>query len=343
MAIQKRIAIAFRTRSDTDVCARSRDASGFINFLLSSPFTSGPPGYWGNYVRAAAQITRDGYAIQNGIDAFVASDLPLAAGLSSSSALLVAFSLALLEANKIGFTLNELTALLPYGEQFVGTRGGGMDHVAILASRAGCATLINSFEPLAIEYVPVPKAWRFLVAHSLLNAEKSGAVRAEYNARREAGSRALQKLGFHSYRQALASDIENSAGALIDETERNVFLHVTSEARRVQDAAAALRAANLDVFGRILSASHASLRDKLVVSLPQIDDLVQCAVQAGAFGARLTGAGFGGCVVCLCTDENVELVRGRLIESYYATRTGFEPDKHLFIAEPSAGAIAPEP
>lgn len=342
MAIQKRIAIAFRSRSDTTVCARSRATPGLVNFPLNSPFTSGPPGFWGNYVHAAAYVTHSGFALQDGIDAFVATDLPMAAGLSSSSALLVAFSLALLAANKIDTSLNELTRLLPDGEQLVGTRGGAMDHVAILASRAGYATLINSFDPPAVEYVPVPAGWRFLVAHSLVNAEKSGARRVEYNARREAGSRALQTLGFHTYREALEHDAESCTAALMDESERNAFLHVTTEARRVQDAAAALRAADLHKFAQLLSASHGSLRDRLGVSLPQIDELVQCAIKAGAFGARLTGAGFGGCVVCLCSDENVEVVRSRLIETYYAQRPGFEPDEHLFIAEPSAGALSPQ-
>jgi galactokinase len=343
MAIRKQIVIAFRSRSDTSVCAISEEMSGVVNVQLNSPFTSGPPGYWGNYVRAAAQVAQTGNALQTGIDAFIASDLPMAAGLSSSSALLIALSLALLHANQIELDLSKLTALLAEGEQLVGTRGGGMDHVAILASRAGFATLIQSFDPLAIDYVPVPANWRFLVAHSLVSAEKSGAMRTEYNARREAGAQALQELGLASYREALTKKVENCAAALRDESERNAFLHVTTEARRVQDATEALRAADASRFGHILSASHASLRDRLGVSLPQIDLLVECTLAGGALGARLTGAGFGGCVVALCTSENVERVRTRLIETYYAQRAGFEPDKHLFIAEPSAGALSPEP
>jgi len=339
IAIQKRIVMAFQPHADRAIRAISHLAADPAEFPLSSPFTSGPPGHWSNYVQAAACAIETRHKLARGIDAFVASDLPLASGLSSSSALLVAFSLALLRANEIEMTLQELTDVLPDGEQLVGTRGGAMDHVAILASRTGFATRINSFLPLEIDYVRVPPEWRFLVAHSLVNAEKSGALRAEYNARRTAGTRAIEKLGFASYREAIAKCDEHCAAALAEEHERSAFLHVTGEARRVQDASVALRGRDIATFGRLLCESHASLRDRLRVSVPEIDRLVDLAVRAGALGARLTGAGFGGCIVCLCMDENVERVRARLVETYYTGRADFEENNHLFVAEPSEGAL----
>src|SRR5581483_10660780 len=339
IAIQKRIVIAFRPRADKGVRATSQQEIDAAEFTLDSPFTSASQGHWSNYVRASAQAIQTRYALTRGINAFIASDLPSAAGLSSSSALLVAFSLALLRANEIEPTLNELTALLPDGEQLVGTRGGAMDHVAILGSRAGFGTLINSFAPLEIDHVPVPPSWRFLVAHSLVDAQKSGALRSEYNARRAAGTNAIERLGFVSYREAIVNCDGHCIEALTDENERNAFLHVTSEAGRVQQAARALQNHDLAVFGRLLGESHASLRDRLRVSLPEIDRLVDSAVHAGAYGARLTGAGFGGCVVCLCTDNNVKQVRNKLVKTFYAERPEFDVNRHLFIAEPSAGAL----
>jgi galactokinase len=342
IAIQKQIVIAFLPRADQRIFAASEAASDSIEFTSSSPFTPGPPGHWSNYVRAAANVLRSRHALATGIDAFVASDLPLAAGLSSSSALLIAFSLALAKVNQVEMTLTEWTALLPDGEQLVGTRGGAMDHVAILGSWAGFATLIDSFAPLEINYVPIPSNWRFLIADSLVSAEKSGALRSEYNARRAAGSRALEKLGLSSYREALKSRNEPRVGTLADESERNAFLHVTTEARRVQDAALALRQGDSVGFGRLLCESHGSLRDRLRVSLPEIDQLVDSALDAGALGARLTGAGFGGCVVALCTSENVDPVRRRLVETYYAHRSGFNPAAHLFLAQSSSGALCPQ-
>lgn len=307
MAIQKRVVIHFTVRQDRDVRVSSDKATSDD---------------WRKYVRAAIQALESYQPLKRGMDASITSDLPMAAGLSSSSALLTAVTLALMRVNDMELPLTELTNLLANGEQFVGTRGGAMDHVAILASRAGFATLIQSFEPLAIDHVPIPASWRFLVAHSLVHAEKSGPMRSEYNARREAGTRALQ-------RHATPSD----------DMERRALLHITSEARRVQDAVAALRQADLLTFGRLLSESHASLRDNLRVSLPVVDHLVDCALTAGAFGARITGAGFGGCIVCLCTDQNVEQIRNHLIDSFYAHHSAFDPAQHLFIAQPVGPAF----
>lgn len=341
MAIQRRIVFAFQARRDERIVVKSEQQGDTFHGSVAIPFVAGRPGDWGNYVRAAAEALRSSYKILNGLDGYIASDLPSAAGLSSSSALLIAFSLALLRVNGTEPELHDLARLLPDAEQLVGTRGGGMDHVTILTSQTGHATLITSFDPLAIEFVPVPPTWRFLVAHSLVHAEKSSGAREAYNAVRAAGTLALQKLGFVSYRDAIASS-NVRLSALDNEQERDGYLHVTTEARRVQEATAALRNADPIAFGRLLNESHASLRDRLRVSVPAVDELVICANKAGAFGARMTGAGFGGCVVCLCSVANVESVARSLVRNFYAVRREFDPDRHLFVAEASAGALQPE-
>jgi galactokinase len=217
------------------------------------------------------------------VDAEIASDLPAAAGLSSSSALLVAMTLALLRANRHHPSFEELMEVLPEGEHFVGTRGGGMDHAACLASRAGCASLIG-FQPVSVRHIPIPPDWAFLAAHSLVSAEKSGSVREQYNARRAAGS----------------------------------ALHVSSEAQRVQDAVRAMEQRDAAKFGRLLVESHESLRDRLQVSCAALDRLVETALDAGAIGARLTGAGFGGCAVIFCMRRDRDGLRRALIQRYYA-------------------------
>jgi galactokinase len=337
MAIQRRIHIAFRARADANVRAVSSGPYGEREFDLSSPLEPGPSGDWLNYLKAAAQTANTRWPLTRGIDAAIASDLPAAAGLASSSALLVGFTLALLQANGISASTGDLMEILPEGEQFVGTRGGGMDHAAVLAGRAGCALLVR-FSPLDLSPIPIPPDWRFLVAHSLTMAEKSGAVRAEYNARRAAGSRALVKLGLASFQSALEPCAAPDPGRLFDE-ERRAFLHVTSEAQRVEAAVAALRRADARNFGQLLCQSHASLRDNLRVSAPALDELVETAIHAGALGARLTGAGFGGCVVVLCTGDNCGRIRQALVDRYYAQRAGFDAANHLTAAEPSAGAL----
>ncbi len=335
MAIQRHLAIAFRA-SGTDEIRAFSEPYGRREFHLDDAFEASPPGDWANYLKAAAQAAQSHWKISRGIDAAIASNLPPAAGLSSSSALLAGFTLAILRANGIRPDISELMAVLPDAEQFVGTRGGSMDHAVVLAAEASCALLVR-FAPLEFDPIPIPAGWTFLVAHSLTIAEKSGTVRARYNACREAGSRALINSGFASYR-----DASLHGSPQFDAAESMAFLHVTSEALRVEKAVEALRSNDLSEFGRLLVASHASLRDQLRVSTAAIDSLVEVALDAGAAGARLTGAGFGGCVLILSKPADLPRVRKQLIDRYYANHSGFDPENHLFVAEPSPGALARE-
>lgn len=336
MAIQRRVSTTFKARHDKTISASSQGYA-HRSFPLTE-LTPFPAGDWGNYLKAAVEMIARRWTLVRGIDATVTSDLSCAAGLSSSSALLTGFALALLHANGIHPTIGELMELLPEGEQYVGTRGGGMDHAAVLSSRAGCALLVD-FAPFRFEPIPIPPGWTFLVAHSLTVAEKSGALKAEYNARRTAGLEALRKLGFRSYKEVLNAPSPKDLPASLSDAERAAFLHVVSEAKRVESAVHALRANDIEHFGHLLVASHESLRDLLLVSNPALDELVECAGAAGALGARLTGAGFGGCAIILTRTSNLEQVRSGLLKTFYARRSDFNEQNHLMVAAPSAGAL----
>ena len=362
IAIKRYVRVAFRARQDRLIRAISAEPYGPREFEWTPDLVPAASGDWQNYLRAAAQVVGQAswpvwtgrQACPTGIDAAIVSDLPAAAGLSSSSALLVAFTLALLRANGCAPSFEELMAVLPDGEQFVGTRGGGMDHAAVLASQARCASLIN-FEPLSVRHIPIPPDWSFLVAHCMETAEKSGAAREAYNARRRAGTTALQRLGFPTYRVAIEGrtfqQLLGSAGGLAAGDriggktagatfeERDSFLHVTSEALRVQAAVAAMELQDAGAFGDLLLQSHASLRDRLKVSCPALDRLVEAAMESGAGGARLTGAGFGGFVVVFCSIRHRKLVRRRMIERYYSRRPEFQEERHLIDADPGPGVL----
>ncbi len=338
MAIQRRVSIDFESRNDRTIQAESWDyPPRSFDIDENEPFSSGD---WGNYLKAAVQLLARRWTLTRGLTATISSDLPLAAGLSSSSALMTGIALALLCVNEIHPTIGELMELLPDGEQFVGTRGGGMDHAAVLASQAGCALLVH-FTPFKFEPIPIPPGWTFIVAHSLTVARKSGPNKAEYNSRRTAGLNALSKLKLPSYHVALDCNLDsNNHLSSLPADERHAFLHVTSEAKRVASAITALRNNQIEEFGELLSASHASLRDHLRVSHPALDDLVDCALAAGALGARLTGAGFGGCAIVLCNTAHAESVSAGLVDSFYARCPDFVPSSHLIVAEPSAGALS---
>ena len=322
MAIQRRLRVDYSTIQDAAVRAYS-EKYGNAEVSLSGELRPGAAGDWSNYIKAAVAAVRTRWTLRQGIEAKVTSDLPAAAGLSSSSALLSGFTLALLRANGIEPTIGELMDVLPDGEQFVGTRGGGMDHAAVLACEAGCALLLE-FAPLAMKSVPIPDSWQFIVAHSLTTAEKSGAAREAFNSRRVASQSAIEK---------------TRDGLKLTEDESRALRHVQSEKQRVTDAVEALRRADAKTFGELLCGSHASLRDDLRVSCAALDELVDVAMGSGALGARLTGAGFGGCAIVFCEKKNRERVAEGLVSGFYAKRPEFERETHLIFAEPSAGAL----
>ncbi len=342
MAIERSIRVAFRPRTDPRV--RLAGAAGYADreFTIANEIESYAPGDWGNYVKASARILARRFGDLRGMDAMVAGDIPPAAGLSSSSALVVASALSLLAANGIDAGFAELMDLLPEGERYVGTRGGAMDHAVCLAGEPGKALKID-FAPLAVHPTPVPPDWRFLVAHSLVRAEKSGGAREAYNARREACRRALARFGARaSYpgllREHSIAELLARSESMPDE-ERRRFRHVVTEAQRVEDARVAMCAGDLDQFGKLMIASHASLRDDFEVSHPQVDRLVQAFLAAGAAGARVTGAGFGGCVVALSRSIDAERILHGVEQGFYAACPQLADfPEHIMIAEPSAGA-----
>lgn len=337
MAIRRRVEVEWEARPDPVVRAES-GGFGPREFRLDERIEPWPAGDWGNYVKAAAAAALGKWELRKGAGLRVRSTLPVAAGLSSSTALMTACTLALLEANGVSASFEELMEVLPEGEYFVGTRGGAMDHAAVLGAGEGCALLVE-FAPLRLTPVEVPRGWTFLVADSGVKAEKSAALKAEYNERRFAGRRAAERLGFTGIRDALAragaGELRRLAAARLEGIERRCFLHVIGEAERVRDAVGAMRAGDAERFGRRLDESHESLRDLLQVSCPELDRLAEAARAGGALGARLTGAGFGGAVVALCREEQAGGVAAGIENRYY----GGAARGRLFRAAPSAGAL----
>jgi galactokinase len=310
MAITRHISLETAQRPDRVIRIASTDY-GVRAFEWTDDPAPWAAGDFGNYAKAAARLVAEQWGIGPGIDAVVTSTLPAAAGLSSSSALLIAITLALLETRGIAARFGELMEILPEGERYVGTRGGGMDHAVCLAGRQGCALRV-AFHPVATEPEPIPPEWAFFVAHSLSRAEKSGAAREEYNLRR---------------RRAV-------------EWDPHALRHAMSERARVDEAIDAMRRRDIGRFGHILLDSHRSLRDDLQVSCDGADQVVQACRGAGAHGARIMGAGFGGYVLALCERAKSDEVMARVDRDYFGNRperAGF-PD-YLMAVEAGEGAL----
>ena len=321
MAVQRRFRMLFRARTDATVRLATMDGYAERSFEIAAEIEPFAQGDWGNYVKAPAQILARRYGRLRGMDMLLHSDIPVAAGLSSSSALVVGSGLAMLAANGIEAAFEELVELFPEGERYVGTRGGAMDHTVCLAGMAGHALKID-FSPFAIHPTAVPEDWRFVVGHSLVRAEKSREVKEQYNERREACRKAFQV-----------------PQPPLSEVEERRYRHVIGEAARVEQAREAMCAGEMENFGRLMNASHASLRDDFEVSHPEVDALVEAFLAAGAVGARVTGAGFGGCVVALCRREETARVMAGVEAGFYAARPARGNfAEYLLEAEPSAGA-----
>jgi len=342
MAIDRRVRLLVRPRADRLVRLVNENAAyGRREFRIEPAIPRFPAGDWGNYPKAAIQGLVAADVGPGGFDALVRSDLPPAAGLSSSSALLVATALAGLVAGAAGLDRLELAEVMAAAEQYVGARGGGMDQAAILAGKRGHALRI-AFSPLSVREVPVPGSWGFVVAHSLASAEKSGAARETYNARRAEVEAAAAAVGGGPYADLVAGwpadELLAHARPALTGPEYRRFRHVITEADRVARAEAALAAADIDTFGAIMLASHASLGDDFDVSTPALNELVDVAVTAGAIGARLTGAGLGGCVVALLPASDVSAFLAHVAEAFYRPRGVHDPSNRLFSVRPSDGA-----
>ncbi len=352
MALQREVRIAFRPRDDRIVLAATTDPDfAPCHFELGPDISPYDDGDWGNYLKAAAQGMAQAYGAERGLDALIESSVPVAAGLSSSSALVIASALAVAGTNDLEPDPIELAELMAEAEQYVGTRGGGMDQAISAGAVAGCAARVE-FDPLRIEPVPVPPDWRFVVAHSLVQAHKSGGARAGYNRRRAETEEALARVVVQfslpaaevgSYRDLLervsGSEALAAGEVCLEGDLLKRFRHVVTENERVVRAEVAMRCGSGDGFGMLMNGSHASLADDYEVSIPELNELVGIARDAGSVGARLTGAGMGGCIVALCARENVDDVLRSIEGSFYAARDRLDDlDDHLFVAEPAPGA-----
>ena len=370
IAIDRDIRIDFRALGESMVRLDS-PAARFepFAFALDRPIRRAPQGHWSNYVRAAARgLIEDGVGLARGaapprgIEGTVSGNVPIASGLSSSSALVVATALALLKANGVemggsaaSLSRLELAALMARAERFAGLEGGGMDQAACLHGVEGHALRID-FDPLRVTPVAVPEGWRWVVASSLVRAEKSAGAREAYNERARQCRDALALVGGGgaamsdrdtgeplTYRALVArGDLGRAlreAGRVLTPTLLRRFRHVVTEGRRVAEAEAAMRAGDQAGFGELMVRSHESLRDDYEVSTAELDEIVAIALKAGAAGARLTGAGFGGCAVALCDERTVPDVMEALAARFYAPRLGGPPGgDEMFAARPSGGA-----
>lgn len=308
-----RVALARRDDRVASVGSASFDGGALSTFVVGRETKQGT---WIDYVQGTVQAAmRTGLAV-SGFDAWVSSDVPIGAGLSSSAALEVALLRALRSAFALGVDDVEIARIGRAAEtDFVGAPIGIMDQMA--SSLAGTdAALFLDTRTLAYEHVALPPSLEVVVIDSgVTHAHASGG----YAERREEVDRAAYVLELRTLRDASDRDARATSAAIamlappLDRRAR----HVVSENKRVLDAVAALRAGDDAALGALLAASHASLRDDFEVSVPEVDRLVAIAeADPDVVGARMTGGGFGGAIVVLARRGTGRSAGARICASY---------------------------
>ncbi len=305
-------------------------------FDLDAPAESGRHD-WSDYVFGVAVMLEKSGRRLTGADCVIWTDVPPGSGLSSSAALEVSVAHALLTAAGLPFDPIEIAKICQRAENdYVGMRCGIMDQYVSACGVAGNALLIDC-RSLESRNVPIAPNLRLVIANSNVRHQHAG---GEYNARREAceeGVRLLRPyLGpIAALRDVTPADLERHRRILPELVYRRCR-HVVTENARVLEAERALKAGDFVACGKAMNASHASMRDDFEITCPEIDFLADFAQkQAGVYGSRMTGGGFGGCTVSLIEAEAVDRVRPLIIDAYRLV-SGREAD--VFVCSPSAGA-----
>jgi galactokinase len=253
--------------------------------------------------------------------------VPLGSGLSSSAAFEVAIALAALDAAAHRLPAVEIAAACQEAERLAtGVPCGVMDPLASLAGRSGHALAIDC-RSLAIRPVPIPSRLGLLAVHSGLPRRLAESAYAE---RRADCERVAKRLGLAALRDAEPELVRDEPRAR----------HVVAENRRVEETVEALSRGDADALGRLFAASHASLRDDFGVSTPELDALVGALLASGAVAARLTGAGFGGCVVALVERSAADRIAADVVRRHRET-TGLEATPIPCRAVAGAGPMRP--
>jgi galactokinase len=315
-AIDYRTVIAARQRDDRLVRVVAADYDDALDeYSLDGPIARVAAPMWANYVRGVVQELVQRGLPMRGMDMVIAGDVPQGAGLSSSASLSVA--VGRLFATLPGFgqlTPIDLALIAQRAENdFVGCKCGNMDQISSACGIQDHALLIDC-RSLEVRPVPIPAGAALMIFDSHVTR---GLVDSAYNTRRLQCEAAALHFGVPALRDVGPAMLE-AGGAGLDPVVHRRARHVVTENERVAAAAAALAAGDLERMGELMQASHASMRDDFEITVPTIDrlvDIVKAAIGTNG-GVRMTGGGFGGCVVALVPDRLVEAARQAVEQSY---------------------------
>lgn len=337
MAIDRAIWIALQPRHDARVVAHALDFDAAVEFNLQALQHSNQG--WAEYLKGVAwSLQQSGRALQ-GWEGIIVGNVPRGAGLSSSAALELATARAFCCVSGFPWNSVEMARICQRAEnEWVGVRCGIMDQLISAAGQAEHALLIDC---RSLDITPVPMLSRTSVV-IMDTATRRGLAGSLYNERREQCEAAARFFGVPALRQlnleqleSRANELEDALGPLVRRRAR----HVVTENARTLQAARAMQRDDPFEMGSLMNASHASLRDDFEVSSHELDVMVACARRDDVcYGARMTGAGFGGCAVALVrADAAAEFSAS--VAACYTQATGRIPGVYTCAAAPGAQVV----
>ena len=305
IALPQRTVVTFTPDRSDAITVSSDRAEGSVRIPLGT--APGDVAGWAGYVAGVTWALRQaGYPVPGGAMS-ISSEVEMGSGLSSSAALECAVLGAITSATGVHIDLKEQARVAQRAENdFVGAPTGLLDQLASLFGEASTALLIDfrdvSVQPVAFD--PDGRGVGLLLIDSRARHRHAG---GDYAARRTSCERAAADLAVSSLREVQDRGLSVLA-AVTDPVDARCARHVLTENQRVLDFVAALGDSDFTAAGQILTASHASMRDDFEITTEHIDLIADTAVRAGALGARMTGGGFGGCVIALVPVDRAELV-----------------------------------
>jgi galactokinase len=332
MAIQPRVTFAIRRRRDGQIRVQTEQFPDDVTTFEIDDEAPGEP-QWSNYIRGPIVLMRKRGLILTGMDMYLMHSLPPGAGLSSSAALEVGTTVAMLHLSGGDMTCKEIAVLCREAENtIVGVPVGIMDMTAVACAKEDHALLIDC-RSHEITHVPLdPEELAVVICDTHAKHEL---VEGEYAKRQQQCQAAAKHFGAKALRDVSEDQVRAAEGKLDDLPFRRAR-HVVSEIARVRQFADALNAKDYAKAGELMYASHASLKADYEVSTPELDYLVEVASGIdGVFGSRMTGAGFGGSTVTLCRPDAVDQVCETLAARF---REQFGIETHPFPTRAAAGA-----
>jgi len=330
LAIDRAVWIALRPRGDRRVAVYSVDYDQMGEFSLDD--LRNEKAGWIEYLKGTAWSLQDAGLALTGWEGVLQGDVPLGAGLSSSAAVEMATARALAAAGNLDWKPAKMAKLGQRAEnKWVGVNCGIMDQLISAAGRQNHALLIDC-RSLDCQPVPFPPGVAVVV---LDTSTRRGLVDSAYNERRSQCEAAAKFFGVTALRDVTMEQFEQMAGGL-DAITRRRALHVIGENDRTVEAVEAMRRGDAVELGRLMNASHRSLRDDYEVSSDALNAMVECAAAHKAcYGARMTGAGFGGCAMALIRADAADDFVVRTAAAYQQ-KSGNKPA--VYVCQATNGA-----